>query len=86
MHLNLTNTTYSSNDKHQGDTRKWAEILVKLNTNVKTVLEEANVDGSLDDFVFVKAQFRLVANGVDLYKLVSSSMNEKAWHCMMNLV
>jgi hypothetical protein len=55
LHPNLTNTTYSSNDKHQGDTRKWAEKHVELNTNIKTVLEEANADGSLDDFVFVKA-------------------------------
>ena len=38
-----------------------------MNTDVKMVLEEANVNGSLDDFMFIKAQFRLVANGVGLY-------------------
>ena len=54
MHLNLTDTAYSSNDEHQGDARKRVEMSVKLNTNVKTVLEEADIDGCLNDFVFIK--------------------------------
>ena len=86
MCLNLTDITYSGNDKHEGNTRKWAEKHVKLNTDIKTVLEEANVNGGLDDFVFVKARFRLVTNSAGLYKSVSSTVNEKVWCRVTDLV
>jgi hypothetical protein len=54
LHLNLANTTYGSNYKYQGNAGEWVEKCAKLNTNVETVLEEANVDGCLDDFMFVQ--------------------------------
>jgi len=52
--------TYSSDNKVQGNTRKGSENQAELDTNIKTILEEADINGGLNDFVFVKTGFRAV--------------------------
>jgi hypothetical protein len=52
MNIQL-NTTYSSKYQHKRNTRKWAKEFLELHAKVHPVLEEADVDGHLNDFVFV---------------------------------
>jgi len=52
--------TYSSDNKVQGNTRKGLENRAELDANIKMILEEADINGGLNDFVFVKTGFRAV--------------------------
>ena len=73
---------HGGNDNHQCDTRKRTEIFSELHANVEMVLEEADVDGSLDDVVFVETRFQLVTNSsclcgcsLSVQKVINNSRN-----------
>jgi len=46
------------------------EIFSELHADVKMVLEKADVDGSLDDVVFIETRFQLVTNSLCLYSFM----------------
>jgi hypothetical protein len=46
--------THGSNNENQSDTRKGSEFSGEHDSNVKTILEEADIDGCLEDLVFIK--------------------------------
>jgi hypothetical protein len=80
--VKLANLTHSSNNNHQRDTRRKTEIFSKLHANVEMVLEEADVDGSLDDVVFIETRFWLVTNSsclcgcsLSVQKVINNSCN-----------